>query len=69
MGKKTCLYEKHLESSGKIVDFAGWDMPVNYGSQIEEHNFVRNSAGVFDVSHMTIIDLGGLDAEKYHAIY
>ena len=65
MGKKTCLYEKHLESSGKIVDFAGWDMPVNYGSQIEEHNFVRNSAGVFDVSHMTIIDLGGLDAEKY----
>ena len=65
MGKKTCLYEKHLESGGKIVDFAGWEMPVNYGSQIEEHNFVRSSAGVFDVSHMTIVDVGGLDAEKY----
>ena len=65
MGKKTSLYGKHLECGGKIVDFAGWDMPVNYGSQIEEHHFVRSSAGVFDVSHMTIIDIGGLDAEKY----
>ena len=65
MGKRTCLFEKHLECGGKIVDFAGWDMPLNYGSQIEEHNFVRSSAGVSDVSHMTIIDVGGLDAEKY----
>ena len=42
-----------------MVPFAGWDMPLNYGSQIEEHNAVRERAGLFDVSHMTIIDLPG----------
>ncbi len=46
-----------------MVDFAGWSMPVNYGSQIEEHQAVRGSAGMFDVSHMTIIDVDGAGAE------
>ena len=59
MSQQTVLYDKHIEYGGKIVDFAGWDMPVNYGSQIEEHNQVRNDAGMFDVSHMTVIDLTG----------
>ncbi|GIT63608.1 MAG: hypothetical protein Ct9H300mP22_0080 [Gammaproteobacteria bacterium] len=49
----------------KIVDFAGWDMPINYGPLIEEHNQVRTAAGVFDVSHMAVVDVGGKDAEKY----
>ena len=59
MSQQTVLYDKHIEYGGKIVDFAGWDMPVNYGSQIEEHHQVRNDAGMFDVSHMTIVDLTG----------
>jgi len=59
MGLKTPLYDKHLESGARIVDFGGWDMPVNYGSQKEEHHKVRQNAGVFDVSHMTIVDLTG----------
>jgi aminomethyltransferase len=58
MSNKTVLFDKHLEYNGKIVDFAGWQMPVNYGSQIDEHHQVRNDAGMFDVSHMVIIDLG-----------
>lgn len=65
MGKQTSLYQKHLEANAKIVDFAGWDMPINYGSQIEEHNQVRQHAGVFDVSHMTVVDIGGADALNY----
>jgi aminomethyltransferase len=59
MGKKTPLYDSHLKSNAKIVDFAGWDMPLHYGSQIQEHHYVRQGAGVFDVSHMTIVDLQG----------
>ncbi len=61
MTNKTVLFEKHVEYNGKIVDFAGWQMPVNYGSQIDEHHQVRNDAGMFDVSHMVIIDLKGGD--------
>ena len=57
MSNKTVLFDKHVEYGGKIVDFAGWQMPVNYGSQMEEHHQVRNDAGMFDVSHMKIIDL------------
>lgn len=57
MSNKTVLFDKHVEYGGKIVDFAGWQMPVNYGSQIEEHHQVRQDAGMFDVSHMKIIDL------------
>lgn len=59
MGNKTPLYDEHVADGGKLVDFAGWDMPINYGSQIEEHNTVRNDAGMFDVSHMTVVDLTG----------
>ena len=59
MGLKTPLYSKHVEAGARIVDFSGWDMPLHYGSQIEEHHAVRRHAGVFDVSHMTIIDFQG----------
>ena len=62
MGQRTALYQKHLDAGAKMVDFAGWDMPINYGSQIEEHNQVRQHAGVFDVSHMTVVDIAGGDA-------
>ncbi len=59
MGKQTPLYEAHLAANAKIVDFGGWDMPLHYGSQIEEHHLVRSDAGMFDVSHMTIVDMTG----------
>ncbi len=65
MGQHTSLYQKHIDAGAKMVDFGGWDMPINYGSQIEEHNQVRNSAGVFDVSHMTVVDVAGPGAEAY----
>ncbi len=56
---KTPLFDLHVALGGHMVDFGGWDLPVNYGSQIEEHQAVRRSAGVFDVSHMCVIDLAG----------
>jgi aminomethyltransferase len=59
VGRRTCLYDLHVELGARMVDFGGWDMPVNYGSQIEEHHAVRREAGVFDVSHMGVIDLHG----------
>lgn len=59
MGMQTPLYAKHLEAGAKIVDFGGWDMPLHYGSQLEEHHVVRQAAGAFDVSHMTVVDLAG----------
>ena len=59
MGKRTPLYDMHVAQKAKIVDFGGWDMPINYGSQLEEHHQVRNDAGMFDVSHMTVVDLKG----------
>ena len=62
MNQRTALYDTHAAASAKIVDFAGWDMPIHYGSQIEEHHAVRRDAGMFDVSHMLSIDLGGADA-------
>ncbi len=65
MGQQTALYEKHVAAGAKLVDFAGWDMPINYGSQIEEHQQVRTDAGVFDVSHMTVVDISGADATAY----
>lgn len=65
MGSKTPLYQAHLDADAKIVDFGGWDMPLNYGSQIDEHNAVRQSAGMFDVSHMTIVEIKGSDAKSY----
>ncbi len=65
MTNKTVLFDKHVEYKGKIVDFAGWMMPVNYGSQIDEHHQVRNDAGMFDVSHMVIVDLSGGDIKGF----
>lgn len=65
MGQRTSLYQKHVEAGARMVDFAGWEMPINYGSQIEEHNQVRHHAGMFDVSHMTVIDVDGPDAGDF----
>ena len=65
MGKQTPLYQQHLDANGKIVDFGGWDMPIHYGSQLQEHNVVREDAGMFDVSHMTIVDIQGPEALAY----
>ena len=59
MGHKTPLYQHHVSAGAKMVDFGGWDMPLHYGSQIDEHHLVRRDAGMFDVSHMCIVDLVG----------
>jgi len=59
MSKPTILEPLHLQQNGKMVDFAGWSMPIHYGSQLEEHHQVRRDAGMFDVSHMTVVDLHG----------
>lgn len=64
MGKQTPLYSQHLAAGAKIVDFAGWDMPLHYGSQLEEHRRVREDCGMFDVSHMQVLDLVGPAAES-----
>jgi len=65
MGKKTPLYDSHLAAGAKIVDFAGWDMPLHYGSQINEHHTVRQGAGIFDVSHMTVVDIEGNETASF----
>jgi aminomethyltransferase len=62
MGKRTPLFELHQADRARIIDFGGWDMPVDYGSQIEEHHAVRKDAGMFDVSHMCAVDLRGAGA-------
>jgi aminomethyltransferase len=59
MTQQTILNATHRALGAKMVDFGGWDMPLNYGSQIEEHHAVRRDAGMFDVSHMTVVDLRG----------
>ncbi len=59
MGRQTPLFDQHKASGARLVDFSGWDMPVDYGSQIEEHHAVRRDAGLFDVSHMCTVDLRG----------
>src|SRR5690606_7710426 len=59
MTLKTVLNDSHRALGAKMVDFGGWDMPIHYGSQLDEHHLVRQSAGMFDVSHMTVIDLHG----------
>ena len=65
MALRTPLYDSHVAAGARIVEFAGWDMPLHYGSQIEEHNAVRTNAGVFDVSHMAVTDIAGRDALQY----
>jgi len=59
MTQKTVLNAIHRELGARMVDFGGWDMPISYGSQLEEHHAVRRDAGMFDVSHMTVVDLHG----------
>jgi aminomethyltransferase len=62
--KQTPLNALHRAAGAKMVDFGGWDMPVSYGSQIEEHHAVRRDAGMFDVSHMLAVDLEARDATE-----
>ncbi len=63
--KQTVLNEAHRKAGAKMVDFGGWEMPINYGSQIEEHHAVRQNVGIFDVSHMTVIDVEGPEATAF----
>jgi aminomethyltransferase len=63
--KRTPLYDSHLLANAKMVDFGGWEMPLNYGSQVEEHHQVRRHAGMFDVSHMLNVDVKGVDARAF----
>jgi aminomethyltransferase len=65
VAKRTPFYDLHVKANAKIVDFAGWDMPLHYGSQLEEHHQVRQHAGMFDVSHMGVVDLTGEDSTAY----
>jgi len=65
MLKKTVLNAAHRAMNARMVDFGGWDMPVNYGSQIEEHHAVRNNCGMFDVSHMCPVDVVGADCRAF----
>ena len=65
MPQHTPLYDAHIAAGARMVDFGGWEMPINYGSQIEEHNNVRQAAGMFDVSHMTVVDIRGTHARIF----
>ena len=65
MTLQTPLYQTHRDMGAKMVDFSGWDMPVHYGSQIEEHHAVRSAAGMFDVSHMTVVDVTGSQVSQF----
>ncbi|MBV1876265.1 MAG: glycine cleavage system aminomethyltransferase GcvT [Pseudomonadales bacterium] len=65
MGLRTPIYQQHLNAGAKMVDFGGWDMPIHYGSQIQEHHIVRSSVGVCDVSHMTVVDITGAASQRY----
>ena len=65
MNQKTIYNQTHRDAGAKMVDFGGWDMPIHYGSQIEEHHAVRRDAGMFDVSHMTVVDLRGDGVRDY----
>jgi len=65
MTQRTSLYQTHIDLAAKMVDFGGWDMPLHYGSQLDEHRSVRENAGIFDVSHMTIVDVSGDKASDY----
>ncbi len=65
MGQRTPLHDLHVALGAKMVDFGGWDMPLHYGSQVEEHHQVRSDCGVFDVSHMTVVDVAGPQGGEY----
>jgi len=63
--KQTVLNAAHRAAGARMVDFGGWDMPLHYGSQVDEHHLVRNHAGMFDVSHMAVVDLRGADCAEF----
>ena len=63
--QSTPLNNAHRAAGARMVDFGGWDMPVHYGSQIEEHHAVRTNAGMFDVSHMCVVDIEGVNARAF----
>lgn len=65
MGLHTPMHEMHLAMGAKMISFGGWEMPLHYGSQVEEHQQVRNECGVFDVSHMSITDVSGTQAIEF----
>ncbi len=65
MTQQTPLYAQHVALGARVVDFGGWDMPLHYGSQLDEHHAVRRAAGVFDVSHMRAVDMEGRDAAAF----
>ena len=65
MTQKTVLNDAHRRFGAKMVDFGGWDMPLHYGSQLEEHHTVRRDCGMFDVSHMCAVDIAGIDAKAF----
>jgi aminomethyltransferase len=65
MTSRTILNDSHRALGAKMVDFGGWDMPLHYGSQVEEHHLVRRDAGMFDVSHMTVVDLTGARVREF----
>ena len=65
MSQKTILNATHRALGAKMVDFGGWDMPIHYGSQLDEHHQVRSDAGMFDVSHMTVVDLHGANVRAF----
>lgn len=62
---KTALHASHLALGAKMVEFHGWEMPLHYGSQLEEHHAVRQHAGMFDVSHMTVVDVLGAGGRQF----
>ena len=63
--KTTALNQTHRDMNAKMVDFGGWDMPLHYGSQLDEHHKVRSDAGMFDVSHMLAVDIKGEGARDF----
>jgi len=63
--RRTALYDEHVRLGARLTDFSGWEMPLHYGSQIEEHHRVRRAAGMFDVSHMLALDLRGEGARPF----
>ena len=65
MLKQTALHSEHVRLGAKLVDFAGWDMPIQYASQLDEHHAVRSASGMFDVAHMSAVDLSGARTREF----
>jgi len=65
MPQHTPLFDAHIAGGARMIDFGGWELPINYGSQIEEHHKVRQAAGMFDVSHMTVVDISGPQSRHF----